>query len=69
MSSVLQSVDQNQPEYKAALELLKSYADRIKRLMMRIHIDYLSGYEKSSTLEKSVERVIEVIEGRRLVEN
>lgn len=52
---------QQQPEYKAALEQLKSYHGFCKRLILRLRVDG----SQSSHLEKSVERVIEIIEGRR----
>lgn len=53
--------EQQQPEYKAELEQLKSYYGFCKRFIMRLRVEE----PRNLYLQKSVERVIEIIEGRR----
>ncbi|KAI1729521.1 hypothetical protein DdX_01764 [Ditylenchus destructor] len=61
------SIDQNAPEYKEALERLKNYHEPVKRLYFRLKIDDPTG-SVNKTLVTSLERVIEIMEGQRVVD-
>ncbi|KAI1721075.1 hypothetical protein Ddc_07510 [Ditylenchus destructor] len=61
------SIDQNAPEYKETLERLKNYHEPVKRLYFRLKIDDPTG-SVNKTLVTSLERVIEIMEGQRVVD-
>lgn len=52
-------IDTNDPEYKKLLSEMKSYQKETKILLERVRVD---GHE---ALEKSLLRVLEIMEGKR----
>lgn len=61
-SSVKSAIDTNAPEYRETLNSLKKYHGECVRLLDRVRLDGITD------LEKSIMRVLEIMEGKRNVE-